>query len=117
MADKKRTLYDEMVEQGQEYVRKAENVLESVAIQRTAKYGQSWRLSSAMIALCLKYYPKAGLWSSPYVSIWSRIVVKVVRALLDPEDPEHWTDINGYSKIVLEDLVRGRENSEDRSNG
>lgn len=35
---------------------------------------------------------------------WFLILGKLVRAIYSPENPDHWRDICGYAKLVLNDL-------------
>jgi hypothetical protein len=83
-----------------------EQLGESVATTlkvRGIEYGAAWKLTGKV----LKEVTKIGrlpILSTPYFFNWIMILNKLHRALMSPENKDHWEDIAGYALLVVKDI-------------
>lgn len=73
---------------------------------RGLEYGAAWRLTGRTLNELIET-TKVGLLpllGSPYLFNWIMILNKLHRALMSPENRDHWEDIAGYALLVVKDI-------------
>ncbi len=75
--------------------------------ERASLYGPTgWKDTTEAVEVLCKGRPElyAKLIQCGFFFNWLLILSKLVRAIYSPENPDHWRDIQGYAKLVLNDL-------------
>lgn len=75
--------------------------------ERASLYGPTgWKDTTEAVEVLCKGHPEvyARLIRYGFFFNWVLILSKLVRAIYSPENPDHWRDICGYAKLVLNDL-------------
>lgn len=71
--------------------------------ERQAMYGDAWRTTSH-VARELRAGESPLGQSTLYMYAWMTILSKLIRALASPENVDHWDDIQGYARLVSDDI-------------
>ncbi len=78
--------------------------------KREREYGQAWKITGEILAFLLP--PNKGklpLFNTHFVFNWAMILNKLCRALISPNNPDHWLDIAGYATLVYEEVKDAAE--------
>ena len=84
-------------------IRQGKEVVE----EREATYGQAWKITGEILAFLIK--KKMPLFDTHFVFNWAMILNKLCRALITPNNPDHWLDIAGYATLVYEEVKDAAE--------
>ena len=78
---------------------------EELLTGRRSTYGQSWLMSGAILNAILEFGATTDkLIYSGYHWPWDAIMNKLARLLETPDHIDSWRDIEGYARLVREDL-------------
>jgi hypothetical protein len=79
---------------------------------REKDYGDSWKLTGRIIALMIPYRDQFITYPDNHPESFGKywhpvlmIVVKLCRALVSPQNLDHWKDIQGYAQLVIDDFM------------
>lgn len=93
---KSSTLPQQVVKQG--------TVTDLVA-NRDAEYGGAWKRTGEMIGQMLdESMHTPPVFRSVFSFNWIMILNKLARAMVTPNNKDHWLDIAGYATLVVNDL-------------
>jgi hypothetical protein len=76
-----------------------------VLADRELQYADTWRLSGDILRLAHTFSKGAGIWSTIYSGLWTRILVKWVRIMWEPDNVDHWIDLRNYAELAIRDLT------------
>ncbi len=86
-----------------------EKVLD-VMEERDKEYGDAWKITGEILAFLLSpNKKKSPLFNTHFVFNWAMILNKLCRALITPNNPDHWLDIAGYATLVYEEVKDAAE--------
>jgi len=82
------------------------NVIDELIQSRDAEYGSAWKLAGDILGTFHKSIYRSTLFTeTTYGHNWVLILSKLIRALSSPYNRDHWQDIQGYAKLVTDDLT------------
>ncbi len=82
-------------------IRQGQEIVE----ERDDAYGAAWKTSGEILAFLLPPNKvKFPLFNTHFVFSWIMILNKLTRALVTPNNPDHWLDIAGYATLVYEEV-------------
>ena len=80
--------------------------VQAVLKDRDMLYGKAWLLTGRLFeSLVTHEAPLELIWRSGYFHAWYMIFIKLIRALFSPYKEDHWLDIQGYAKLVHDDIL------------
>jgi ribonuclease BN (tRNA processing enzyme) len=79
--------------------------------KRRETHGDTWLIAGDIMHL-IGLDRFALLFQTPYTHNWVLILSKLIRILFSPMHKDHWADIEGYAKLVVDNLASKKENTE-----
>ncbi len=80
--------------------------IESLLKDRDEEYGDAWKTSGEILHTLSEHLNELIRKAPQYVYAWLMILNKLIRACRTPYNMDHWIDIQGYAKLVSDDIHR-----------
>lgn len=78
----------------------------TIVEERNEAYADAWAKTGIVLSVVADDVDKL-LRTRPHMFLpFVTIVCKLMRVFGSPDNPDHWLDIQGYAKLVLDDLER-----------
>lgn len=78
-----------------------------IAAERKPEYGNAWSNTGKMLQIVdINMYDLVNRQPELFFP-WIMILNKLLRALISPNNQDHWVDIQGYAQLALEFVTKG----------
>lgn len=78
--------------------------IKSLLKDRDEEYGDAWKISGDAVGFLQGPFGALVRKAPQYAYAWLMILNKLIRATKTPYDIDHWVDIQGYAKLVADDI-------------
>lgn len=78
--------------------------IKSLLKDRDDLYGDAWKVGGLILGTLMPQLANLIRVAPEYAYAWIMILNKLVRATKSPHEMDHWKDIEGYAKLVSDDI-------------
>lgn len=78
--------------------------IDTLLKDRDEEYGNAWKVSGNITSALRAEFDDLLRKAPQYAYAWMMILNKLIRATMTPYDIDHWIDIQGYAKLVSDDI-------------